>query len=81
MQTSGVIYFNCEDDATTKPNWPTEGQVITGLNCVVFWHNLEFSEVRMTALFKNEDGEVRLVRDTQVYTDTIVIDCEPFVNF
>ncbi|CAG8652160.1 8495_t:CDS:1, partial [Paraglomus brasilianum] len=61
LQTSGVIYFNCEDDATTKLNWPTEGQVIAGLNCAVFWHNLQFNEVQMTALFKNEDREVQLV--------------------
>jgi len=51
----------------TSGSFILQGQVIAGLNCAVFWHNLEFNEVQMTALFKNEDGEMRLVRYSGIY--------------
>ncbi|CAG8492563.1 318_t:CDS:2 [Paraglomus occultum] len=66
-----VIHFTCEDDATKAENckWPTTEQnlnpetmvdpqwpTVENLNVVTIWHNLEFTEIRMSACWKDQKG-------------------------
>ena len=67
-----VVYFTCEDNATRKENckWPTQEQnlpselgrdcqwpTVEHLNVVVFWHDLKFRTIRMSARWRNHRAE------------------------
>lgn len=49
-----IVHFICQDN----PNyWPSEAMRKNGLNAVMFWHNLEFTKVYVSARWTDEHGK------------------------
>src|SRR4051794_2645817 len=51
-----IVHFSREDYVVTNPYWPSEKLQEKGLNVVHFWHDREFKNVRMSALFQDIAG-------------------------
>jgi hypothetical protein len=49
-----IVHFSREDSIISKPYWPDEER----LNVIHFWHNLEFTSVKMSAKFQDSTGKV-----------------------
>jgi hypothetical protein len=47
-----VVHFTREDDYLADPMWQSEELLIDDINVIHFWHNLEFTNVRMSAKVK-----------------------------
>jgi hypothetical protein len=60
-----VINFTCADNATLSPYWPSLSQLKQGLHVVHFWHNLQFTDVWMSAYWY-ENGEIKDITNKQV---------------
>jgi hypothetical protein len=52
-----IVHFTREDNVIMEPQWPSEEQQ-ANLNTVVFWHNRDFTEVRMSAFWKEYENDV-----------------------
>ncbi|RHZ75162.1 hypothetical protein Glove_217g51 [Diversispora epigaea] len=53
-----IVHFTREFDIILKPHWPSDEQQASGLNVVHFWHDEEFTNVRMSSLLHNSAGEI-----------------------
>ena len=53
-----VVHFSRADKVVEKPHWPCEKLQQKGLNVVHFWHNKEFTNVRMSARCIDKFGVV-----------------------
>jgi hypothetical protein len=62
-----MVHFTCMDGATLSPIWPTSNQQELGLNVVHFWHDLQFTTIRMSARWLDESGNVVSVDDEEVW--------------
>lgn len=61
-QEAWVVHFTREDDYLEGPYWQADEVVEEGVNMVHVWHNLEFTEVRMSIKSKGV-----LVEDERVF--------------
>ncbi|CAG8574194.1 8344_t:CDS:1 [Funneliformis mosseae] len=61
-----VIHFSCEDFVVTNPYWPGKRFQDKGLNVAHFWHNRDFSNVKMSARFRNVTGKFHEILDEQI---------------
>jgi hypothetical protein len=52
-----IVHFTRDDNVIMEPQWPSEEQQMS-LNTVVFWHNSDFTEVHMSALWKEYENDV-----------------------
>ncbi|KAF9172172.1 hypothetical protein BGX20_006216 [Mortierella sp. AD010] len=53
-----VINFTCLDGATQSPIWQSDDQLRQGLNVIHIWHNLEFTEMRYSVRYQDNDTTV-----------------------
>ncbi|CAG8795859.1 19096_t:CDS:2 [Racocetra persica] len=58
-----VVHFSREDDVAKSPYWPREEKRI---NVVHFWHDKDFSNVRMSYRTLDNSGGFKEVIDAQV---------------
>ncbi|RPB01778.1 hypothetical protein L873DRAFT_1842228 [Choiromyces venosus 120613-1] len=58
-----VIHFTCEDDYSKNPHWQSDELLRKGVFLMHLWHNLEFTEVRMSARWKDMNGDVQQIDD------------------
>jgi hypothetical protein len=58
-----LIHFTREDNYLEHPCWQSDDQVNEAINMVHFWHNAEFTTVRMSARWKDVDGNVQQIDD------------------
>jgi hypothetical protein len=66
VRNSWTVHFTCEDDYLDSPRWPLDEQMARGLSAVVFWHNLEFTQVCMSALWMDEAGRKQIITKRQI---------------
>ncbi|GES96543.1 P-loop containing nucleoside triphosphate hydrolase protein [Rhizophagus clarus] len=60
-----VIHFTCQDLNNKCPYWPTREQEKAGLNTIHIWHDLKFTEVRISARWKGING-MQEIRDENI---------------
>jgi hypothetical protein len=48
-----IVHFTCYDN---PKHWLSDDQQKKGLNAVIFWHNLDFTKVYMSARWTNDHG-------------------------
>ncbi|KAF9986696.1 hypothetical protein BGZ65_006581 [Modicella reniformis] len=53
-----VVHFTCEDNYLQHPYWQSDAELDEGINMVHFWHDLCFENVRMSARWKDSNGDV-----------------------
>ena len=58
-----VIHFTREDDYLRDPYWPPDDQLKKDINMVHFWHDMNFTTVKMSARWKDEDGNIQQIDD------------------
>lgn len=56
-----VVHFTREDEYLGHPYWQSDDLLNEHINMVHFWHNADFTVVRMSAHWKDADGKVRQV--------------------
>jgi len=54
-----VVHFTCQDDY--HPTWQSDAELQSGVNVVHFVHNLGFTEVLMSARWRNGAGSIQQV--------------------
>jgi len=65
-QQAWIIHFTCEDRSTYVPIWQSDDTLNAGVNLVHVWHNLEFTDVRMIAKWKDSAGIICLDTNWQI---------------
>ncbi|KAG0338112.1 hypothetical protein BG004_007354 [Podila humilis] len=63
---SWVIHFTRQDNYLQAAHWPEEADFDQGINAVHIWHDQDFTEVRLSAKWKSEDGKMMTVVDERV---------------
>jgi len=58
-----VIHFTREDEYLEHPYWQSNDQLNKGVNVVHFWHNKNFTSVRMSARWKDVNGNTQQIDD------------------
>ncbi|CAJ0768904.1 6736_t:CDS:2 [Entrophospora sp. SA101] len=61
-----IVHFSREDTIVTDPYWPCSKLQDRGLNVVHFWHNKEFTNVRMSSRSLNATGNFSETIDEQI---------------
>ncbi|CAG8666913.1 3980_t:CDS:1, partial [Paraglomus occultum] len=62
IQDIWVIHFTCEDDAVQNPHWQSDYQLrLQGLKVIMFYHNLNFTEVRVSTRWLDHLNGVQTV--------------------
>ncbi|KAF9957871.1 hypothetical protein BGZ65_001811 [Modicella reniformis] len=61
-----VIHFTRQDNYLQDPCWPKEADFDQGINVIHIWHDQGFTEVRLSAKWKSEDGRMMTVEDERV---------------
>ncbi|KAF8639261.1 hypothetical protein AX16_010333 [Volvariella volvacea WC 439] len=56
-----VIHFTCEDNYLEHPCWQSDELLDGGIYMAHIWHNLDFTEVRMSAKWKSWNGENKVM--------------------
>ncbi|CAG8781083.1 45941_t:CDS:1, partial [Gigaspora margarita] len=60
-----VVHFTCCEDAISEPYWPTESQLQKGLRVVYFWHDPDFTQIRVIACWWDTNKNTRHVTDVE----------------
>ncbi|CAG8706565.1 26622_t:CDS:2 [Racocetra persica] len=55
----GIVHFSHEDDVVKNPYWPCEELQKKGLNVVHFWHDEDYTNVRMSSRFLDLSGNLK----------------------
>ncbi|CAG8496825.1 7051_t:CDS:2 [Funneliformis mosseae] len=61
-----IVHFSSEDSVASDPYWPSKKLQDRGLNVVHFWHDQGFSNIRMSARFRNFTGEFCEIINEQI---------------
>ncbi|CAG8579474.1 12231_t:CDS:2, partial [Cetraspora pellucida] len=60
-----IVHFTCEENAISEPCWPTKSQLQKGLRAVYFWHNLDFTKIKMIACWWDTNNNTKHVTDVE----------------
>ncbi|KAF9354509.1 hypothetical protein BGX34_010969 [Mortierella sp. NVP85] len=61
-----VIHFTRQNDYLQNACWPVEATFGQGINMVHIWHDQGFTDVRLSAKWKSEDGRMMTVENERV---------------
>ncbi|KAF9404443.1 hypothetical protein BGZ76_006973 [Entomortierella beljakovae] len=56
-----VVHFTREDNYLNRPLWPTDDLLQKGLNMAHIWHNRDFTDVQLSAKYKNFEGKITTI--------------------
>ncbi|KAG0298131.1 hypothetical protein BGZ98_000321, partial [Dissophora globulifera] len=58
-----VIHLTREDDYLQHPLWPTNSDLDAGISMIHIWRNKDFTDVRLSAKWKDPDGQTMTVEN------------------
>ena len=58
-----ILHFTREDEYLTHPHWQSDTELKKGVNMVYFWHDGGFTTVRMSARWKDVNGNIQQIDD------------------
>ncbi|CAG8476886.1 13308_t:CDS:1, partial [Racocetra fulgida] len=61
-----IVHFSREDSSTSDPYWPCENLQNGRFNIIHFWHDQNFSNVRMSSRFRDATGKFCEIKDEQI---------------
>ena len=61
-----VIHFTVEDEYCEHPHWQSDAYLNQGINLVHFWQDRDFSNLRMSARWKDTHGNVQQIDNEQL---------------
>ncbi|RHZ47929.1 hypothetical protein Glove_564g63 [Diversispora epigaea] len=60
-----IIHFTCEENAISKPCWPTDTQLRKGLRVIFFWHNLDFTKIKIITCWWDVNNNTKYISDVE----------------